>query len=261
MVVVVVVLVVVVLVPGVSVPQVCTARCLVSNVHKAKTTFTRPVISGSCRLTVPESPSAVLALVPDPAGEARAAAGGGVALPVHARLVALLRLGDAGQRGEQPGGREQERGRQHQEAPDATPRAGAGAGPPRRPVHFSSPKRWLLRGKRAPPPLPLPLLRGETATHRAAGSVRGSRFNGRPVRVLVPRCSSVSALRLVFAGYSVYIFPVVPFPSAAPSRILTSRSDVMAAEMRNRGGRGREGLLNFYFENRAEAPPLYMRAR
>lgn len=44
------------------------------------------------------------------------------------------------------------------------------------------------------------------------------------------------SLRLVFSGYLVYIFPEVPpLPSAAPSRILTSRSDVVVTEMRNRG--------------------------
>lgn len=58
----------------------------------------------------------------------------------------------------------------------------------------------------------------------------------------------MSSFGLVFAGYLVYIFPVVPFPSAAPSRILTSRSDVMATEMRNRGGGEARRALNFYFE-------------
>lgn len=55
----------------------------------------------------------------------------------------------------------------------------------------------------------------------------------------------VSWLKLVFAGYLVYIFPVVLFPSAAPSRILTSRSDVMGTEMRNRGGKERGFKLLF----------------
>ncbi|TNN39641.1 hypothetical protein EYF80_050199 [Liparis tanakae] len=77
------------------------------------------------------------------------------------------------------------------------------------------PKRWLLRGKRAPPPLPLPLLLrgGETATRRAAGAVRGSRFNGRPVRVLAPRCGSVclrggsSSLGTRFTSFQWFRFP------------------------------------------------------
>lgn len=43
----------------------------------------------------------------------------------------------------------------------------------------------------------------------------------------------MSSLNLVSAGYLVYIFPVVVFPSAAPSRIFTSRSDVTTTEMRN----------------------------
>lgn len=81
---------------------------------------------------VPESPSAVLALVPNPAGETHTVASGGVALPVHTRLVAFLRLGEARQPGEQPDNREQERGCQHQEAPAP---ARARAGPPCRPVH------------------------------------------------------------------------------------------------------------------------------
>lgn len=78
--------------------------------------------------TVPESPSAVLALVPNPAGEAHTVASRGVALPVHTRLVAFLRLGEA----VQPDNTEQEHRCEHQWAP-ATARAGAG--PPCRPVH------------------------------------------------------------------------------------------------------------------------------
>lgn len=82
--------------------------------------------------TVPESPSAVLALVPNPAGEAHTAASSGVALSVHARFVAFLRLGETREPGEQPDNREQERGDQHQQAPAPVR---ARAGPPRRPVH------------------------------------------------------------------------------------------------------------------------------
>lgn len=83
-------------------------------------------------LSVPEATSAVLALVPDPAGETHTAAGGGVTLPVHTRFVALLRLGEAWQPGEQQDTRQQERGREHHQAPGP---AGARTGPPRRPVH------------------------------------------------------------------------------------------------------------------------------
>lgn len=85
-----------------------------------------------CELTVPESPSAVLALVPDPAGGTHTVAGGRVALAVHTRFVAFLRLGEAGQPGEQHGDGEQQRWCQHQQAPAA---ARARAGPPCRPVH------------------------------------------------------------------------------------------------------------------------------
>lgn len=74
----------------------------------------------------------MLALVPDPAGEAHTVASRRVALAVHTRFVAFLRLGEAGQPGEQPDSREQERRGQHQQAP--TP-VGARAGPPCRPVH------------------------------------------------------------------------------------------------------------------------------
>lgn len=83
-------------------------------------------------LSVPESPSAVLALVPDPAREAHTVARGRVALAVHTRFVAFLRLGDAGQSGEQAGRGQQQRRAQHQQAPSP---AGTRAGPPRRPVH------------------------------------------------------------------------------------------------------------------------------
>lgn len=82
--------------------------------------------------TVPESPSAVLALVPNPAGEAYTVASGCVALPVHTRFVAFLRLGEARQPGEQPDNRQQERRCQHRQAPAP---ASARAGPPCRPVH------------------------------------------------------------------------------------------------------------------------------
>lgn len=78
-------------------------------------------------LKVPEAPSAVLALVPDPAGQARAAARHGVTLSVHAGFVAFLRLGGARQPGEQHGGGQQDPGGEHQPA--------ARAGPPRRSVH------------------------------------------------------------------------------------------------------------------------------
>lgn len=80
--------------------------------------------------TVPESPSAVLALVPSPAGEAHTVASRRVALPVYTRLVAFLRLGET----VKPDNTEQEHRCEHQWAP-ATARAGAGAGPPCRPVH------------------------------------------------------------------------------------------------------------------------------
>lgn len=82
--------------------------------------------------TLPESPSAVLALVPNPAGETYTFASGGVTQAVHTRLIALLGLGEARQAGQQPDNREKERGGQHQRAPVPTR---ARAGPPRRPVH------------------------------------------------------------------------------------------------------------------------------
>lgn len=75
----------------------------------------------------------MLALVPDPAGGTHTVARGRVALAVQTRLVAFLRLGEAGQPGEQHGGGEQQRRGQHQRSPAAA--AGARAGPPRPPVH------------------------------------------------------------------------------------------------------------------------------
>lgn len=104
---------------------------------QAQITYTTCLSDKSCFIlpgvfTVPESPSAVLALVPNPAGEAYTVASCCVALAVHTRFVAFLRLGEAGQPGEQPDNREQERRCQHQQAP-ATARARAG--PPCRPVH------------------------------------------------------------------------------------------------------------------------------
>lgn len=113
-------------------------RCAVPGVTRpAAQVGHRPILShlpdpSASVLAVPESPSAVLALVPNPAGEAGTVAGRRVALPVQTRLIALLRLGDA----EQPDGREQQRRRQHQQAPaGAGAGAGARAGPLRRPVH------------------------------------------------------------------------------------------------------------------------------
>lgn len=89
-------------------------------------------VTEAALFSVPESPSAVLALVPNPAGEAHTVARRRVALPVHTRFVAFLRVGEARQPGEQPENRKQERGCQHQQA---TAPAGARAGPPCRPVH------------------------------------------------------------------------------------------------------------------------------
>lgn len=76
-----------------------------------------------CELTLPESPSAVLALVPDPAGGARTVPGVRVALAVHTRFVAFLRLGGAEQPAEQRGDGEQQ---QHQRAPAAGPQSRPG---------------------------------------------------------------------------------------------------------------------------------------
>lgn len=96
--------------------------------------------------TVPESPSAVLALVPDPAGGTHTVAGGRVAPAVQTRFVAFLRVGGAELPGQQHGD-----GEQHQQAPAA---AGARAGPPCRPVHSltkdgcSDAQAPLLRGRR-----------------------------------------------------------------------------------------------------------------
>lgn len=108
-------------------------------------------IPSVCELTVPESPSAVLALVPDPAGGTHTIASGRVALAVHTRFVAFLRLGEAGQPGEQHGDGEQQRRCQHQQSPAA---AGTRAGPLCRPVHsltkdgcFEA-QAPLLRGRR-----------------------------------------------------------------------------------------------------------------
>lgn len=154
-----------------------------------------------CVFTVPESPSAVLALVPDPAGEAHTVAGGRVALAVHARFVAFLRLGRTGQPGEQPDDREQERGRQHQQAPAP---ARARAGPPCRPVHSRTKDGCFEAGA--------PLLSEDSDSTGcpsvavpfvwtwAFGLPAGWRF-------------SVFVQGWVFSWLMVYIFPVVPFPS------------------------------------------------
>ena len=154
-----------------------------------------------CVFTVPESPSAVLALVPDPAGEAHTVASGRVALAVHARFVAFLRLGRTGQPGEQPDDREQERGRQHQQAPAP---ARARAGPPCRPVHSRTKDGCFEAGA---PPLSedsdstgWPLVAVPFVWTWGFGLPAGWRF-------------SVFVLGWVFSWLMVYIFPVVPFPS------------------------------------------------
>lgn len=182
-----------------------------------------------CELTVPESPSAVLALVPDPAGGTRTGPGGRVALAVHTRLVAFLRLGGAGKPAEQHGDGEQQRRCQHQRAPAA---ARARAGPPSRPVH-SLTKDGCVEAQ-------APLLRA--GRERGGGGQRLGELAGG--RGGVRRGGGVVLPGLVFDVFAqgrVRWVPgshlsVVLFPSAAPSRILTTRSDVTIPEMRPGGG-------------------------
>lgn len=117
---------------GGSPPVFKYTRCALQGITEAQHTSNKSSFTPTGGFTVPESPSAVLALVPDPSREAHTVARRRVALAVHTRFVAFLRLGEAGQPGEQPDNREQERRGQHQQAPAPV---GARTGPPCRPVH------------------------------------------------------------------------------------------------------------------------------
>lgn len=176
----------------------------------------------ACSVFLPESPSAVLALVPDPAGEAHTAARPAVTLAVHTRFVAFLRLGEALKTGKQHDGRQQERSCERQQAP-APVRARA-AGPPRRPGH-SPTKRWLLEAG-------APQLEGKLADKRSAGALLVWTAAQLPWRYRRSRWSF-----WLLGGH---------LPSAATSRISTSRSDVLTTEMRN-GSKDRAHIFKLHF--------------
>lgn len=88
-------------------------------------------------------------------------------------------------------------------------------------------KRWLLCPQTVRGAGRCPCARLRVSAPRS-GAARG------PLEVTLGVCARFV---LLFGARSVYIFPVqAPSPSAAPSRILTSRSDVTGTEMRNREG-------------------------